>query len=563
MRRRPRASRPQRPRGSCATSCARRCACGSRATSRWGCFSPAASIRARWWPACARSPASGSAPSPSGLVRARPRTMSCPMRGWWPDGSRPSITRRSSSPSSPTCCRRSSTTSTSPSPTRRRSRPSSSPRRRPGTSRWCCRGSGGRDIRRLPALPRAPPLPALYGAAPAAPDAAGRRRSAPRARVRGQPELGKPDPAVSRRQRSAAARPLSRLDALFLRRRPRAPGHAGASPALERTCRRRPAESLRGTRSRRSGRRRLPHRLERPSARRPARHGRPDEHGPLAGVARPVLRPPRGRAEPSRRTGGQAAETPPEGPAQGRVRRRPAPRDPLSTQAGLHDPAGALAAHGSEIAHGRSPVARPREGAWPLRGCRGGRAQARAPGGPTEPRRPALDAHDGRAVDATVPGRARALERTRVTGGPVLITGGAGFIGSHLVEALAVKGARMRVLDPLEPQVHGRGASAPPYLPKGVEFLRGSVTDPQAVDAALRDVGAVVHLAAQVGVGQSMYTIGRYVTDNAVGTAVLLDRIVNGGHGVRRLGVASSMSIYGEGRYPGAACRVGAPHPRT
>ena len=146
-----------------------------------------------------------------------------------------------------------------------------------------------------------------------------------------------------------------------------------------------------------------------------------------------------------------------------------------------------------------------------------------------------------------------------MTGGPVLITGGAGFIGSHLVEALAVKGARVRVLDALEPQVHGRGASAPPYLPKGVEFLRGSVTDPQAVDAALRDVGAVVHLAAQVGVGQSMYTIGRYVTDNAVGTAVLLDRIVNGGHGVRRLVVASSMSIYGEGRYRCAACGLVAP----
>jgi len=146
-----------------------------------------------------------------------------------------------------------------------------------------------------------------------------------------------------------------------------------------------------------------------------------------------------------------------------------------------------------------------------------------------------------------------------VTGGPVLITGGAGFIGSHLVEALSVKGARVRVLDALEPQVHGRGASAPPYLPKGVEFLRGSVTDPQAVDAALRDVGAVVHLAAQVGVGQSMYTIGRYVTDNAVGTAVLLDRIVNGGHGVRRLVVASSMSIYGEGRYRCAACGLVAP----
>jgi dTDP-L-rhamnose 4-epimerase len=141
----------------------------------------------------------------------------------------------------------------------------------------------------------------------------------------------------------------------------------------------------------------------------------------------------------------------------------------------------------------------------------------------------------------------------------ILVTGGAGFIGSHLVDALVATGARVRVLDALEPQVHGRGASAPSSLPEGVEFMRGSVTEPQAVDAALCDVGAVVHLAARVGVGQSMYAIGPYVTDNAVGTAVLLDRMVNGGHGVRRLVVASSMSIYGEGRYRCAACGLVSP----
>ena len=143
--------------------------------------------------------------------------------------------------------------------------------------------------------------------------------------------------------------------------------------------------------------------------------------------------------------------------------------------------------------------------------------------------------------------------------GPVLVTGGAGFIGSHLVDALVARGLRVRVLDALEPQVHGPGASEARYLPRGVEFLRGSVTEPGALDWALRNVPAVVHLAAQVGVGQSMYAIDSYVSDNALGTAVLLDRIVNGGHGVRRLVVASSMSIYGEGRYRCAACGLVAP----
>jgi dTDP-L-rhamnose 4-epimerase len=149
-----------------------------------------------------------------------------------------------------------------------------------------------------------------------------------------------------------------------------------------------------------------------------------------------------------------------------------------------------------------------------------------------------------------------------VIASPVLVTGGAGFIGSHLVEALLARGAAVRVLDSLEPQVHGAGVTRARYLPAGVELVHASVGDAAAVDRALAGVGSVVHLAAQVGVGQSMYAIVPYVDDNVRGTAVLLDRIVSGGHGVRRLVVASSMSIYGEGRYRCPACGPVAPPPR-
>jgi dTDP-L-rhamnose 4-epimerase len=145
---------------------------------------------------------------------------------------------------------------------------------------------------------------------------------------------------------------------------------------------------------------------------------------------------------------------------------------------------------------------------------------------------------------------------------PVLVTGGAGFIGSHLVQALLARGAAVRVLDSLEPQVHGPGATRARYLPPGVELVRASVCDAAAVDRALEGAASVVHLAAQVGVGQSMYAIVPYVNDNVRGTAVLLDRLVNGGHAVRRLVVASSMSIYGEGRYRCPACGPVAPRPR-
>ncbi|HNT06353.1 MAG TPA: GDP-mannose 4,6-dehydratase, partial [Anaerolineae bacterium] len=104
----------------------------------------------------------------------------------------------------------------------------------------------------------------------------------------------------------------------------------------------------------------------------------------------------------------------------------------------------------------------------------------------------------------------------------VLVTGGAGFIGSHLVDALIARGDRVIVLDDLVPQVHGPAATRPRFLAQGARFVHGDICDQARLDDALADVDTVVHLAAEVGVGQSMYEIVRYVRANTLGTAVLL-----------------------------------------
>lgn len=128
-----------------------------------------------------------------------------------------------------------------------------------------------------------------------------------------------------------------------------------------------------------------------------------------------------------------------------------------------------------------------------------------------------------------------------------LITGGAGFIGSHLADELLASGHRVRALDSLAEQVHGSARLRPAYLDHEVELMVGDVRDRQAVRHALRGVDVVFHLAAAVGVGQSMYQIGEYTSVNNGGTAVLLEALIE--RPVERLVVASSMSIYGEGLY--------------
>lgn len=143
----------------------------------------------------------------------------------------------------------------------------------------------------------------------------------------------------------------------------------------------------------------------------------------------------------------------------------------------------------------------------------------------------------------------------------VLVTGGAGFIGSHLVDALVEQGYKVRVLDALVPQVHGEDAR-PSYLNSAAEFIQGDVCDRQLVNDALEGIDVVFHEAAEVGVGQSMYEIERYVRANDLGTAVLLEAILARRPQIKKLIVASSMSIYGEGAYTCESCGSVAPQLR-
>lgn len=137
----------------------------------------------------------------------------------------------------------------------------------------------------------------------------------------------------------------------------------------------------------------------------------------------------------------------------------------------------------------------------------------------------------------------------------ILVTGGAGFIGSHLVDGLISKGYKVRVLDNLYKQIHPTG-KLPSYFNKKAEFIKGDVTNKKDWLKALKNIDAVIHLAAAVGVGQSMYEIEHYVKVNSLGTALLLDILANQKHTVKKIVVAASMSSYGEGTYKCRKCAV-------
>jgi dTDP-L-rhamnose 4-epimerase len=130
----------------------------------------------------------------------------------------------------------------------------------------------------------------------------------------------------------------------------------------------------------------------------------------------------------------------------------------------------------------------------------------------------------------------------------ILVTGGAGYIGSHLVDALVARDYRVTVLDNLEPQVH-RSGTWPSYANPGARYVRGDVRDRAAFEPLVLESEAVVHFAAAVGVGQSMYQVDRYVDVNTRGTSLLLDILANAAHRVEKLIVASSIGVYGEGAY--------------
>lgn len=143
----------------------------------------------------------------------------------------------------------------------------------------------------------------------------------------------------------------------------------------------------------------------------------------------------------------------------------------------------------------------------------------------------------------------------------VLVTGGAGFLGSHLVDRLLERGYHVRVFDNLTTQVHPNGF--PEYLTTNIEFISGDMRHLDRVKYAVKGADVIVHLAAAVGVGQSMYEISHYMGANSQGTANLLQALLDTKTEIEKLVVASSMSIYGEGKYVCSECGDVAPGPRT
>ena len=146
----------------------------------------------------------------------------------------------------------------------------------------------------------------------------------------------------------------------------------------------------------------------------------------------------------------------------------------------------------------------------------------------------------------------------------ILITGGAGFIGSKLAQRMISRGNQVILLDNLSPQIHGPDASFPSTLAVEAHCVKGDVGDTDTLHRAAADVEAIVHLAAETGTGQSMYEVERYSRTNIQGTAVLLDMLVNRRpRHLTKLVVASSRAIYGEGQYGCGTCGVVYPKPRS
>ncbi len=143
----------------------------------------------------------------------------------------------------------------------------------------------------------------------------------------------------------------------------------------------------------------------------------------------------------------------------------------------------------------------------------------------------------------------------------ILVTGGAGFIGSHLVDKLIRKGHSVKIFDNLEHQVHH--GKLPSYINSQAEVVIADIRDRDTLKKAIENVGVIFHHAAMVGVGQSMYQISKYISTNCLGTANILDILANEKHCVEKVIVSSSMSVYGEGQYECPQCDNPDPKPRT
>jgi len=144
----------------------------------------------------------------------------------------------------------------------------------------------------------------------------------------------------------------------------------------------------------------------------------------------------------------------------------------------------------------------------------------------------------------------------------VLVTGGAGFIGSFIVDKLVERDYKVRIFDNLDSQVHTR-SQAPSYLNREAEFIQGDMRDYEKLAGALKGVEVIFHYAASVGIAQSQYEIKKYVDVNVGGTANLLDVLVNKRYNIKKLIVAASMSSYGEGNYRCSKCGTVRPPLRT